>query len=34
MFASMFATIRESLMGLFSQKIIDVINGLFGGLLG
>jgi len=34
MFGSIFAAIRESLMGLFSQKIIDVINGLFGGLQG
>ncbi len=34
MFGSIFAAIRESLMGVFSQKIIDIINGLFGGLLG
>ena len=34
MFSSIFATILETLMGVFSQKIIDVINGLFGNLLG
>jgi len=34
MFSTIFATIRETLMGVFSQKIIDVINGLLGGLLG
>jgi|CXWL01.1.fsa_nt_gi hypothetical protein len=34
MFASMFATIRETLMGLFTQQIVDVISSLFGGLHG
>ena len=34
MFNSIFAVIRDTLTGLFSQKIVDVINGLFGGLLG
>jgi len=34
MFNSIFAVIRDTLMGLFSGKIIEVINGLFSGLLG
>ena len=34
MFGPVFATIRETLMGLFSAKIIEIINGLFSGLFG
>jgi len=34
MFSSIFAMIRETLTGVISQKIIDVINGLMSGLLG
>ena len=34
MFNSIFATILETFMGLFTQYIVDVINSLFGGLKG
>lgn len=34
MFDSIFMAIREALTGLFTAKILEVVNGLFGGLLG
>lgn len=34
MFDSIFATIRETLTGLFTQHIVTAINSFFGGLLG
>lgn len=34
MFASIFATLRETLATLFTQQIADVISNLFGGLIG
>jgi hypothetical protein len=34
MFASIFMAIREALTGLFTQRIVDAIRGLFGGFTG
>ncbi len=34
MFGSVFMAVREALTGLFTQTILDLISGLFGGLLG
>lgn len=34
MFDSIFMAVREALTGLFTQKIFEVINGLFGATLG
>jgi len=34
MFESILAAIREALTGFFTQRVADVISGLFGGLSG
>lgn len=34
MFDSFFMAIREAITGLFTQKILELINGVFSGVLG
>ena len=34
MFDSIFVAVREALTGLFTQTILELISGLFAGLLG
>lgn len=34
MFDSVFMAVREALTGLFTAKFLEVVTGLFGGLLG
>lgn len=34
MFDSIFMAVREALTGLFTEMILEVVSGLFRGLLG
>jgi hypothetical protein len=34
MFDSIFIAVREALTGLFTARILEVVTGLFSGLLG